>query len=462
MLRNKKTGVSLVIVILSIVILLVAAGLVIDIGIVLNAQEELQKQVETTALFGATVLEPKRTASGLTIDTTDVNNYIKEIFNLSKSQIITSTLADADIHINAQSKAVALKATGYVQTYFLNLTGINTVRIDAQAAALSSPFYLSPDFPIKPTKGSILTFSEGETYARRPFGSLNQSLGLDLSENLIISYLYGPPDSKVASLGPGGYVMVRLPVPLIDGDGADLYIRELGNMKGYFIFAGNDVDPTDPYVDEANQGAGIKWTNISCTGTPEGSDINTALGAYYVDVSLLDGTTVNQAKFYGSGYFDIGATCTKNGSTTYNKDIVAARYLKIIDDNEEDGFIADNPVVPVALYGEHSSVTPGANIDAVAVLHHARLIKYSDFNTIDSNGLIHVLNNILGIIPAGSTDTDGDGITDDLEYDGWFYDGGTPPTPTSIIDNTSPHPQVYLTSPIVNDINISKKPLHYY
>jgi Flp pilus assembly protein TadG len=454
--KRQKKGVSLVIVITSLMILLVAAGLVIDTGIVVNAQADLQKQVETAALYGATALEAKKTGTIISVNTTNLNSYITQIFNLSKSMNFESTLVNIDIS-QAQSKAVAVKAEGYVPMSFLPLTGISVVKIEAQSAAMANPFYLSPDFPQTPTKGSVLVGTSAETDIRRPLG-MNQSLSYDSSGNLNINYLYGSPDNRAISLGSGGYVMIRLPIPLIDEDGFDLYIKELGNMEGYFVFAGNDIDPNNPYVDETKQGSGISWTNISCTGTPEGENIATsAVGAYSINVKHLDGSTTTETRFFGSGYFDIGATCSNNSGNSYNKNIKAAKYLKIVDDNQEDGFLTDNPTVPAAIFGEHSSVTPGADIDAVGVLHHSRLIKYSEFNKdTDGDGLIDILEKSLGTNESNA-DTDGDTIKDGLEYSGWYDNAGAI---GSIINNLSVD-NINLTSPFVNEMN-KKRTLFYY
>ena len=51
--------------------------------------------------------------------------------------------------------------------------------------------------------------------------------------------LINSDSSKGLSLGPGGYVTIRLPVPIVNKEGYDLYIREAGAAKdGYMVFAG--------------------------------------------------------------------------------------------------------------------------------------------------------------------------------------------------------------------------------
>lgn len=451
--RKKRQGVTLVIVITSLMMLLTAAGLVIDTGIVLNSQNELQKQAETAALFGATLFEPKKDGVGLTIKESDIRTSIEELINISKGSVFDYELYQSStIDINPKSKAVRVKVVGLARPFFLNLMGIYTIKLNAQATAISMPFYLSKNFPKTPYVGSLMSTSSVEIDVRDPLG-FNLNAGKDSGGVVLEDYLYGPPDNNAVPLGAGGYITMRLPTPIIDEEGADLYIKELGNMEGYFVFVGNDVNPDNPYIDEGQQGEGIEWTNISCTGTPEGGNSSSSvLGAYEVNVTHLNSSDTNEAKFYGSGYFDLGLSCSGSHYSAIDgtEKINSAKYLKIIDDNAEDGFTADNPVVPVALYGEHSSATPGVDIDAVGVLHHSRLIMSSDFdNDSDNDGLIDVLEGILGTDKSNS-DTDSDAINDGLEYSGW-YDKNAPKT---IIDSASDY--VYFTSPLVNESGMNR------
>ena len=440
-LKNKKArGVSLIIFAMGITAIFAFASFVVDIGIVLNSQNELQKAVESAALVGASNLEPKKDSAGIIkIDSSQVQSIMLETFNKVKNTNgMISSASIPEISVNAKSKAVKISSYLSVNTYFISILGLKSIKVEAQAAAMSAPFYLSANFPKGLVPGSILKETSGDTDIRKPVGD-NQNINSDFGN------IYGHPDNKALSLGPGGYITIRLPMPLVDGDGADLYISELGNLEGYYVFAGNDKDPSNPYVNEVMPGAGIQWVNISCTGFPVGgADSSGAVGAYYTTVNYNNSSSL-EAKFYGSGYFDLGAICKdSSGNVKYNGNIKSATYLKIIDDNKEDGFMADYPVRPVLLIGEHSSISPGADIDAIGILHHTSLISVKDYNKdTDGDGLIDVLENVIGT-DISKQDTDSDGINDDIEYSGWFDNSGIK---TSIIDSSGAT-KVYFTNPI--------------
>ncbi len=414
--NNKRKGVSLIILALGIVTLMGFASFVTDLGMIINARNELQKVVESVALVGSSNLEPQQDAAGnVTVDTSQVVTIMTDTYN----QMINSNpmIADATapvITFNGQSKAVRIFATLDVGTYFAKIIGINAVRVQAQAAAVSSPYYLNANFPKGFSPGSIIRETSGDSDVRKPVGD-NENV------NMLFDGALGAPDNKVLTLGPGGYLTMRFTMPLMDGVGADLYVREIGNLDGYYLFAGNDADPDNPYINEVMTGAGINWVNISCTGIPVDIDPSTSpIGSYLANVNYASGTT-KEAKFYGSGIFDIGKTCTDStGNVIYDGNVKGVKYLKIIDDNSIDGFLREDATKPVLLIGENSSITAGADIDAVAVLHHTRLISTIEFNKdSDGDGLIDFLETILGTNPS-SADSDGDGINDSLEYSGWY------------------------------------------
>jgi len=126
------------------------------------------------------------------------------------------------------------------------------------------------------------------------------------------------------------------------------------------VFAGLDENPNSPYVKSGNAGGGIEWRNISCSGTSN-------------SVALPSATVVtegvgSQKKVYGSGDFDIGAACS--GSLSI------AKYIRIVDDNEESAYI--NGVL-YNILGEASTATAGADISAVKVLNHVKLMSPSDY-----------------------------------------------------------------------------------
>jgi len=425
---KKRQGASLVVFVFGISAILALASLVVDIGILINCQNELQKAVESAALVGASELEFELDTVNdtVSIDSTDIQNIIITTFYrmppesslVSNINLLFNPLND----IKFTSKAVRVAATADVNTYFTKFIGFNKFTITARAAAISVPAYLSSKFPTP--GGSVDTVN---SVLRQPIGgNINQNYNSGWEYDNV----YGYPDNKALSFGPGGYITMQLPAPLVDNEGADLYIKQVGNLKGYFVFAGND-DPVTTGV--------IKWINISCTGIPVGTEQTGKVGAYYSDVSV---NSIQQTKFYGSGYFDLGLACdsTYDGTSTTANNIKSAKYLRIIDDNVEDGFMEDNPIQPVILAGDHSSITPGINIDAVAILHHTKLVDYSDLNKdADTDGLIDILESIIGTNKDDS-DSDEDGINDITEYIGRDGSG-------TIMTSGVPSSKIIMTSP---------------
>jgi len=436
---NKNKGISLIVFVLGILGFFAFAGFAIDFGLSAGAQLELQKATDSAALVGASNIEPQKDTDGfVSVNAGNVESIITDTFDKMKNA--NKPISNAQItetSVNVASKAVKLKTQATFSTFFMRFFGISNIVINAQAAAMSAPQYLDDKFPLGIIEGSLLKQTSGDSDSRDPVGD-NANLRNQF-ENL-----YGTPDNKPLSLGPGGYVMIKFTSPLMDNEGADLSVRELGNIEGYYVFVGNDADPSDPYISETLPGGGIVWSNISCTGVPAGSDTGGKVGAYdsYIDNIPL------QPKFYGSGYFDLGAVCTDSkGSVIYNGTTRSASYLKIIDDNLEDGFLSDNPTEPILLVGEHSSLTPGADLDAVAVLHHTRLISCKSFGTdTDGDGLIDILENAIGT-DINLKDTDSDGISDEQEYMGWYKSGVT------VFDIISPNKSktVYYTNPNESD-----------
>lgn len=417
-LKKKRKAISLIIFILSISGIMAFTAFVIDVGMILSVQFELQKAVETAALASASTLEPQSTGTKLFINADTAGSTATSTFNavLNNNNILTGAILKP-VEVNIPSKSVRITAEIDVPTYFIAIVGVKRIKILAKSAAVAAPFYLSPYFPINSfasgantyNKGSLMTDDEGDTDIRKPVGD-------NFNENSLLSNLYDAHDNRSVSLGPGGYFSARLPIPVVNGDGADLFIKEVGNAEGYFIFVGVDVDPSNPYENAIVPGAGIKWRDISCSGVPVNTTIGGKIGPQTVTITV-NSTTQTVTKFYGSGYFDIGASCAGSLSS--------AKYLRIVDDNNEDGFLATDLSKPVTLPGEHSSVTPGVDIDAVGVLHHSRLIRSSDYaKDSDADGLIDILENILGSTVSDS-DTDNDTRLDGNEYLDWAT-GGSP------------------------------------
>jgi Flp pilus assembly protein TadG len=426
---KKRKGSSLVIFVFGLSTIFALAGLVVDVGIILNCQNELQKSAESAALVAASQLEPQLNSdSTVSVDMTTIDTLITDTFNkmIANNPLIKN--ANFTYDIRHSSKAVRISASADIQTYFMKFIGINQVPVTVKTAAMSAPQYLSKKFPAP--SGSVDT---ANTSLRQPIGgNFNQNWNTATSK-WEYTNIFGYPDNKAISLGAGGYLTITLPAPLIDNKGSDLFIKQVGNTKGYFVFAGND----DPVSGQ------IQWINISCTGIPIGADQTSTVGAYFTSIPGFS----KMAKFYGTGYFDLGARCEDSvGTTYYNADLKSAKYIKIIDDNVEDGFIAGFANQPSVLAGDHSSITPGANIDSVALLHHTMLIGFYDLDPDpDGDGLINVLEDIIGT-NKNLMDTDGDMIADPSEYLGWYYSGASK---LSIING--PSTAVYHTNPLINE-----------
>jgi len=419
MMKNYKklSGSSLVIFVLGIMTIFAFAGLVIDLGMVMITQQELQKAAETSVLAGTTNLETTKSSTTgiISINTSNINT-VTDIFNKIKaSNPLISAASITNVTPVISSKAVGITVSAEANLYFMSVLGLRNVNVLAQAAAMSDPFYLSPFLPRVPSVGSVVNISWGNR-----------------------SSLYGYPDGNGLRMKQCGYTSFRLPVPIVDQEGAELYVKEAGFVDGYFVYIGVLDQFNTPYLSD------IRWVNVSCTGIPaSGAAPTDKVGPYLVDVIYGNNTwIIKQAKFYGSGYFDIGKRCyDPDGNLIYDGGAVKnATQVKIVDDCVEDGFNPGDLSTPVAA----STDFPGADIDAFAVLHHSRLIKYRDISQDDDNdGLIDILEDTIGT-DKDNSDTDGDGIPDGSEYVGWHSAGHTPIT-------TSGATQVYFTNPKVSD-----------
>lgn len=469
MIKKGRKGVSIIILVFSLFAIVGLSALVLDLGLILNQRYELQKAVESAALLTASeyeLLESDRKDPGefrlglpFQINITDASSGVGSVqYKALKdyNQLLSvGTDSIPAITFNRDSKAVKIEANATVPTYFMSVLGIREIEIQSKAAAINVPQYLSSKFP-RPN-GSIVNGAGiyRDTEIRSPVGGKTSGFahptGDVYNQNSDFDNIYGRPDGKTLSLGPGGHIMIKLPSTIFDGKGVDFAIYERGHAEGYFVYAGIDIDPDDPYIDAANPGSGINWVNISCTGIPlyVKMDDDEIIGSHRTQVNI-NGVTYTDYKFYGSGYFDLGMKCdnfydgtvydgTDPGNSVQIKNI---KYLKIIDDNIEDGFFLQprldfnyhpepedytEHAIPMVIPGEHSSFTPGADLDAIEILHHSRLISIADFGadadgdgifeTADNDGdrLINVLEQIYGYDP-NNTDTDGDGINDFLEH----------------------------------------------
>lgn len=358
----------------------------IDATIVLTTRAKLQSATEASALAAASKFNydpttAASTAGSITAAASSALNMWK-YRNLQYAHVATS-------EVNIDEREIRIETRMVSPVFFLSLLGVSGVDLSAKACAKSEKL----DVTAKYTGVNWLTTSASyisdiiskganlnDTAILQPLGK-GKSSSIDYSGtnlprfDLIDALTVDQP----LSLGPGGYITIKLPAPIIDKTGPDILINEYGAREGYLVFVGLDNDPTDtidanvatgPYVQYDKPGMGIRWINISCTGKPEVAAEN--LDGIHTAATQLP--VPAQDKFYGPGYFDIGGTCSSAGG------VAMAKYLRIVDDNEETGYVKNNGTwYPAWLYGEASTTTPGADIESVSVLNHVKLLKWPDF-----------------------------------------------------------------------------------
>lgn len=373
---KKKNASALVYLIFFITVFLAFCAFAVDATIVYTIREKLQNATEATALAAASYFNNKTT-----VTVGDITGKATQTFNLLKADSLQ--YAHITTEVDLTNKQVHVTTQMNAPTFFLAFLGVSGINLNASAYAASETLSVTKDY-----LGTINWITASAAYRSDII-----SKGINLNDTAILtpignflsaSYnkdggvMFGliEKGGSALSLGPGGFITIKLPAPIIDKPGDDLHIVEAnvanGAYEGYMVFAGLDNNPLKPYVDKDTPGDGLKWVNISCTGTPDIID-NGVLGAYSFDTQ---GSLGFQTKFYGSGKFDIGASCS-DGSF---KGISMAKYIRIIDDNDESAAVT-NTIAPIdpntyyqaMLYGESSSATAGADIDYVEVLNHVRL-----------------------------------------------------------------------------------------
>ncbi len=132
-----KQGNVLVSIIAFFIIFFVFCGFAIDFSMITAARAQLQTAVETTVLIAAA--EIKNNAAETTA---------KKVFLYSKTNGAKYSQID-DIQINQDSNAIFIKASAPAPTYFLSALGINTIELQAQAAAMLLPQELNNDTNFK-------------------------------------------------------------------------------------------------------------------------------------------------------------------------------------------------------------------------------------------------------------------------------------------------------------------------
>lgn len=381
--NTKKRASSTVYIIFFIVIFLTFAALAVDGALVLTNRAKLQNATETTALAAAAEFENPLTATSefhmpkCANIAEHVKTTAENTFNLLKIDSLEN--ATINVKTSTTSNKVLVTTNMISEPFFLTFLGVNGIKLEAKACAVSESLPVMANYP-------------GVNWLTTNAAYLSDILSKDLNMNdtAILTPLGGGPSAsyqygyanfsllssedtpaRPLSLGPGGFVTIKLPAPIINKTGDDLFIKEVGALEGYMVFAGLDNDPTNPYVNVDKPGGKISWVNISCSGTSSSS----ALGNKAHQSANTKLTTNIQDKFYGSGRFDIGAACTGGMSM--------AKYIRIIDDNDESAFVTNDNTnyYKAMLYGEASTATSGADIDVVKVINHVRLIpstKYVD------------------------------------------------------------------------------------
>lgn len=374
---KKKNASSTLYIIFFLVIFLAFAAFAVDGTIILTQRTKLQNITEMTALAAASEFNNPLTAPyevhspPCTNIAEHVSKTAQETFNLLKKDSLQT--ADTPINVSIVGNVVTVTTNMIAQPLFLRFLGVSGINLEAKAHAHSEPRNVQANYlnGINWLSAKAAYLSDiiskspnmNDTAILSPLGSF-PSASYDLGTSIVNFGLISAEDSQPLSLGPGGFVTIKLPVPIVDKPGPDLYIKEIGSaLEGYMVFAGLDNDPNNPYVQHGNEGNGISWVNISCSGTPEDS----ILGANaHQTASNTNLATHPQDKFYGSGYFDFGANCVPA--------ISMAKYIRIVDDNSESAFVNYNgSYYKAMLYGEASTATSGADIDVVKVLNYVHL-----------------------------------------------------------------------------------------
>lgn len=380
---RRKNASAVVYLMFFFVVLLAFCAFAVDSTIIFTARAKLQNATESAAMAGASMYGVAF-GSGEEKDSA-LSSYPLKAFDVYKGDDLENAKATSEYNDSLQQ--IRVTSSCLCQPYFLAFLGISTIKINATAVAISESMPVTANYssinwitasaaylsdivsnPDAKGDGSVSTASNyNDTAILLPVGNFESGSVDSDTGNMHFDYL-AKGDSTPLSLGPGGFITIKLPAPIVDKPGKDLYISEMGHsQEGYFVFAGLDKDPKNPYVQHDRPGAGILWKNISCSGTTGKYDYEANLGAYEVQTPSFG----NQAKFYGSGYFDLGASCSG---------VSMAKYIRIIDDNNESAFVKDTigtmdgKYYKAMMTGESSTITSGADIDYVEVLNHVRLI----------------------------------------------------------------------------------------
>ena len=373
---KRKNASATVYIIFFLIIFLAFCAFAVDGTIVLTDRAKLQSATEATALAAASQFN-----ASTNVTAQNIIDAAARAFNILKVDNLTTATITTNVDIVTNQVQVN---TEYIsQPYFLAFLGVTGIELEAKACAVSESRDVTANYPNNyinwitasaAYKSDILSKDKNlnDTAILLPLGNFASVSYSKLRDNFIIFQNIDSEDNKPLSLGPGGFITIKLPVPIVDKPGNDLEIIEAGDaIEGYMVFAGIDNDPANPYVQADKIGQGISWVNITETGTAAGTPKKLTDAQAFSDsdgnhTAKTELATTFQYKFYGSGDFDIS-----------KKNISVVKYIRIVDDNDESAYVidaSDNKTYSYThLYGEASTATAGADIDAVKVLNYVRL-----------------------------------------------------------------------------------------
>jgi hypothetical protein len=193
---NEESGSSLVLFAFAFMVIVAVAGLVIDAGILYTTKSHLKKTANAAVLSGA---------QELTSSNSSVNEIVDEILKKHGEE---ESLKDLDIRPDNQYM-VRVVLEKNVQTYFMRLFNIDSIRVTAAASAKIAPMYRA--------KGAV------------PLG-IDDSIPLDYMKEYTLKVDSG--DSIYGNFG----------ILALSGPGAKLYENDLRNGYDGEIEVGDIID----------------------------------------------------------------------------------------------------------------------------------------------------------------------------------------------------------------------------
>lgn len=372
--KNEKKRASMTVYMFALLIIFLAfSSFAIDGAIVFTQRMKLQNATEITALNAASEFNYSQSATNAQKEA-QVQSTATDVFDILKKDSLNP--ATMSVLVDVDNKKVLITTRMIARPFFLAALGITGINLEAKACAASVEKDVTSNYSgvnwLTPNAAYLSDILKkdvnlNDTAILLPLGEFASA---SYDTGLIMFNLIDTADDHPLSLGPGGFITMRLPAPIVDKPGQDLYIKEVGNaLEGYMVFAGIDKNPKKPYAQKDNEGEGIYWKNITCSATTEKSDSSNLLGVYPIATDNLG----VQNRVFGSAYFDISNSCTGG--------ISMVKYIRIVDDNDESAFLTDtgSTYYKAKLYGEASSATAGADIDAVKVLNYVELKPSSGF-----------------------------------------------------------------------------------